>query len=283
MDRHPPIDRHAGQRETEKVRQRSQNTIEPAVQGIGRNGGALSLPLKNSTESPILPAPANTSSESRSGRSIVTAKLAHLIRHPLAMIGVVWLLSMGIGSIAAVSIFKIDPNIPAITDQSDHQAQRPVADTALPSSPESVDQPNNTAVASEQQVPMAEPTHEPKKETLPLFSLGVVALGCAVGCLLLSRHFHAPPAKQQSRFPSRSRLPRAVPRPSRSRLSAQEQPISAETIPPEHTPEYSDSEPSASAPVAIVPANENHPLDWDEPSLADDLDIRQQRPVSHWL
>jgi hypothetical protein len=35
--------------------------------------------------------------------------------------------------------------------------------------------------------------------------------------------------------------------------------------------------------VTVVPADRDHPLDWDEPSLADSLDLRQRRPLSYWL
>lgn len=33
----------------------------------------------------------------------------------------------------------------------------------------------------------------------------------------------------------------------------------------------------------VLPADQSHPLDWDEPSLADSLDLRQRRPLSDWL
>ena len=41
--------------------------------------------------------------------------------------------------------------------------------------------------------------------------------------------------------------------------------------------------PITPVPVTIVPAKENHPLDWGEASLADTLDIRKQRSLSSWM
>lgn len=44
-----------------------------------------------------------------------------------------------------------------------------------------------------------------------------------------------------------------------------------------------ESEPATEVTVTVMPNGEIHPLDWDEPSLADNLDLRQQRPLSYWL
>jgi hypothetical protein len=36
-------------------------------------------------------------------------------------------------------------------------------------------------------------------------------------------------------------------------------------------------------PVTVVPAEHSHPLDWTEPCLADDLDLRKRKPIQSWL
>lgn len=41
--------------------------------------------------------------------------------------------------------------------------------------------------------------------------------------------------------------------------------------------------PTPEVAVSVVPTDQSHPLDWDEPSLADSLDLRQRRPLSYWL
>jgi hypothetical protein len=35
--------------------------------------------------------------------------------------------------------------------------------------------------------------------------------------------------------------------------------------------------------VTVIQEGQDHPLDWNEPSLADSLDLRQRRPLSYWL
>jgi hypothetical protein len=92
---------------------------------------------------------------------------------------------------------------------------------------------------------------------LPLVSFGAIAASCALGCLLLSRTARPAPYPVQYKEPTPTALPQPV------------------------EPESSDTaQPSA---VTVLPKQQNHPLDWDEPSLADSLDLRQRRPLSHWL
>jgi hypothetical protein len=90
----------------------------------------------------------------------------------------------------------------------------------------------------------------------PLLSFGAIALSCALGCLLLSRTARPVPYPVQYKKPEP-----AVPTPEFENTDASE---------PSHT-------------VTVMPKQQNHPLDWDEPSLADSLDLRQRRPLSHWL
>jgi hypothetical protein len=43
-------------------------------------------------------------------------------------------------------------------------------------------------------------------------------------------------------------------------------------------------EPIAKEPiVTVVPAEQSHPLDWDENSLVNAMDLRKRRPLSSWL
>jgi hypothetical protein len=93
----------------------------------------------------------------------------------------------------------------------------------------------------------------------PLLSFGAIALSCALGCLLLSRTARPAPYLIRYKEPEPAALP---------------PPVAPDTIADE-----SESPKS----VTIIPKQQNHPLDWDEPSLADSLDLRQRRPLSHWL
>jgi hypothetical protein len=95
----------------------------------------------------------------------------------------------------------------------------------------------------------------------PLLSFGAIALSCALGCLLLSKTARPTPYPVRYKDPAE---PAALPQPSTSEFANPD-----------------ESEPSK--PVTVIPKQQNHPLDWDEPSLADSLDLRQRRPLSHWL
>jgi hypothetical protein len=104
-----------------------------------------------------------------------------------------------------------------------------------------------TALPEEQPVALS-PSQAQTRETLPLVSFGAIAVSCTLGCLALSQ------------------VVRPVARPQRLPSAAAAQTESAE-----------------STSAVVVPTEQDHPLDWDEPSLADSLDLRQRRPLSHWL
>jgi hypothetical protein len=267
MDRHPPVDRHVWQQNIEKIRQSIPNSTQPIVKpAVPRSESRLE---------------SRSESGQRAGQTEFLSQptLKRLTRHPFAAIGTAWLLSVCIGSIAAVSIFKINPNLPAITPHSERQSEQTPGRMVTEAAPSAVPAENAVVQIETTPPPTAAPTSKSKKETLPLFSLGVVALGCAVGCLMLSRYFHASPSRQQPQFPSRSRLPRSA---SKTPRSSRQQKLSIQAA---KQNQAESASPSAAAPasVVVVPVGEDHPLDWNGPSLADDLDIRQQRPLSRWL
>ncbi|HEY9657979.1 MAG TPA: hypothetical protein V6C65_05905, partial [Allocoleopsis sp.] len=104
-------------------------------------------------------------------------------------------------------------------------------------------------------------------DDLPLTSLVAVAISCAAGSFILC---HRPTQRKSDRrlhLSSRHRTPPASPSVATEPLVNPIQ--SAETSIPVR--------------ATLVSEEESHPLDWDEPSLADNLDLRQQRPLSHWL
>lgn len=197
-----------------------------------------------------------------------------IVRHPLRWLGATWLVLVGVGSVSAVTLFRINPTeltgsssdatvehvSPPLPDQPQPVAQSP----AHPSEPSSIERSN--------------PIANPQKESLPLFALGSVAFSCAIGCLWLSYRFRTGPSKSQAYLLTNPH------RPPRSSAPAQRStkavPIS---VPITSTATRSNQESAPVPSVAIVPDSEDHPLDWDEPSLADNLDIRQQRPLSRWL
>jgi apolipoprotein N-acyltransferase len=96
---------------------------------------------------------------------------------------------------------------------------------------------------------------------LPLMSLIAIALVCAIGCIVLLRCL-------QPRRPIK-RLQLAHSRPAASRQRGQ---IRSEA-----------SRAAGTVEASLVPPEISQPLDWDEPSLADSLDLRQRSPLSRWL
>lgn len=112
-------------------------------------------------------------------------------------------------------------------------------------------------------------------QMLPLLSLGAIALSCTLGCLFLSRTLRSTgyqPVQRKTFKVENASLSQAV---------EPETPDPFDTKSPDAASVRST--PSSETSVTVVPKQQNHPLDWDEPSLADSLDLRQRRPLSHWL
>lgn len=136
---------------------------------------------------------------------------------------------------------------------------------------------------------------------LPLWSLGAIVLSCAAGTVMISRRFNkSEPERPQSNRSQRLQKPQKLaakgnvspPRPiQRPQLVAATQPVRA-VLPPNlrsTPPALKAARSTAARPIAnepiitVVPAEESHPLDWDEKNLADAMDIRKRRPLSSWL
>lgn len=128
-------------------------------------------------------------------------------------------------------------------------------------------------------VPSQPPIAEQKEEALPLLSLGAIALTCTLGCLILSQTFRSTGYQSIQRKTSKIKSASLPP------LAQPDRQKSLETTDNTSSGTTSRSQPTSSsaASVTVVPKQQNHPLDWDEPSLADSLDLRQRRPLSHWL
>jgi len=146
---------------------------------------------------------------------------------------------------------------------------------------------NNSKAAKITQVPSVEPslnseilptqyssTADHQQPGLPWLSFGAIALTCTLGCIVFSQTLRSTGYKPVLRKASKAKsfTPSAE--------------IDCQDFLP--SPPRSQSEDSSRAAalvksVTVVPKQQNHPLDWDEPSLADSLDMRQRRPLSHWL
>jgi hypothetical protein len=170
--------------------------------------------------------------------------LAWVRRHPIASLFGLWVVLMAMAGLSTAALVSIEPE------------EAPEAETTIAALPE--DQP----------VALVEHSNIQTRETLPLVSFGAIAVSCTLGCLALSQVVRpvARPHKLRSegRFPFREALPTGE-GDSRSGRRCQ------------------GAEAAETSSTVVVPTEHDHPLDWDEPSLADSLDLRQRRPLSHWL
>lgn len=198
-----------------------------------------------------------------------------MVHHPYRWLGVTWLVLVLVGGVATVAMLKIDPTVPELANgasSSENSVSKSFPDqSSLSDTSASVQESQPNDLSNHRSTLEGE-----QKESLPLFALGSVAMSCAIGCLLLSYRFRPHAPREQSRLPRTHRLPRSSAEPRRSSSAAR--PAESTVIAPR-----SDSSDVPTAASVVVPSGEQNPLDWDEPSLADNLDIRQRRPLSHWL
>lgn len=120
-------------------------------------------------------------------------------------------------------------------------------------------------------------------EHLPIAALGMIAFSCAMSCILVSRALHprrSPPRLQgrsakRTAKPTLKQLPAAVESPPQPAIA--KQPVPAVEIIEMTGGETAPA--AAPAAVTVLPANQSLPLDWDEPSLADSLDLRRRQSL----
>lgn len=118
-------------------------------------------------------------------------------------------------------------------------------------------------------------TAEYQKSTFPWLPFGAIALIGTLGCLFLSQTLRSTGYQPIQRKTSRTK---AAILPQSTETDSQDSPASLKP-----QPDGLSNAPLLGRSVTVVPKQQNHPLDWDEPSLADSLDMRQRRPLSHWL
>lgn len=186
--------------------------------------------------------------------SQLKSNLWQFARHPATLLIAAWIICVGIAGFAAQEMIRVTP-----IARQDKSAQ---PNNAVQSSTHSL---NSQQSKRLQGTDNNRRTTKENSEDLPLTSLLAVAISCAAGSFIL---FHRPAQRKPDRrlhLSSRHRTPSAS-------LPVATEPLSIQ---------------SAETPIPVratlVPEEESHPLDWDEPSLADNLDLRQQRPLSHWL
>jgi hypothetical protein len=120
------------------------------------------------------------------------------------------------------------------------------------------------------------------RNRIPLWLFGAIALTCTAGSIVVSKHlapvertYRRPkrmaPQAAKRRAAKRSRAPIAPP--SRQSCRQTSRPPMAKSLPPQ----------AVKVPITVVPSEANHPLDWQDESLADVMDLRRQRSLSSWM
>ncbi|NJR65095.1 MAG: hypothetical protein HC772_06880 [Leptolyngbyaceae cyanobacterium CRU_2_3] len=173
-------------------------------------------------------------------------------RYPLALLLSTWFVFMMMAGIATLSMISLE-------DSKLPQSPQVAASASLPAQ----------SIPPEQPVP-AIPTKHTEQQSLPLASLAAIALSCAIGSVILLQGLKPRRPTRQIRAPlPKSRVSKSN---SYSAASSKSSFKFQQTV-------SSTSE----AILSVVPPDTSHPLDWDDPSLADSLDIRRQKPLSYWL
>lgn len=228
-----------------------------------------------------------------------------------------------VGTISAAVMTIVDPTasvLPQAPTQSPVTAQAPVQPAVETDQDRTIDQsPSRISPSLNQQPTSSEPRRSRSSQSRapqsasPLSAGSLLMLSCAGGCFLLSQwlkptkpHPSLHRTTKQKSAASSNKQPAGPEMPSvrtetNSSADALPEPIigagqeispialsddqvdrnlrqATSKIPNSEIPE---AEPAIQA--TIVPAHQDHPLDWDEPSLADNLDLRQRRPLSYWL
>jgi hypothetical protein len=251
-------------------------------------------------------------STTRSPRSILLLKL--LKQYPLVFLLGAWMVSATTAAIAVKTLLKVDSvrssvaaSAPVKSGSTASPAEGFPANKVVSAQPsqQSANQAGSVSLSTEkspspvelqqspvpaQEFPEVKADSTRNKGTSPFLALVTIALTCASGCVLISRGL-----KPQRSINAGSKSVRIAKQPSVPQASpihpspfAPSSPTAVTAhFPPifvDPTPDPPSSPASAlTEPVTVVPPEQNHPLDWDEPSLADSLDLRQRRSISYWL
>ncbi|MBI4783209.1 MAG: hypothetical protein HY785_18085 [Oscillatoriophycideae cyanobacterium NC_groundwater_1537_Pr4_S-0.65um_50_18] len=159
----------------------------------------------------------------------------------------------------------------AIMDMMSLGAAKPPANPVAIADPAMSPQTPALSHSPLQKAPQLPEQKSPGQSSLPLISLVAIAMSCAMGCVLILQCLkprRQPERSSSSVFskPGSSPKSRVTGRTANARVRQGSQ-------------TRATSEPT----ISVVPSDISQPLDWDEPSLADSVDLRQQRPLSHWL
>jgi hypothetical protein len=217
-----------------------------------------------------------------------------LYNYPLAFWGGLWASVVVIGAIAALGLVSTGPikeEEPVLVDPVPAQTTVPESSTPLPSLSPTED--SQTALPGFTAVPEPE-VEAPKKEKVPSWLYAAIAFGFCGGSLLIALNVNRTSRRKSLKRPRAGTKPvstssvgkkriaksktATLARPMQRRPMLQNQP-SVDGIQVAPIPRTA----SARSEVTVVPAEENHPLDWGEESLAEVMDLRKRQPLAALL
>ena len=176
-------------------------------------------------------------------------------RYPLLLLLAIWAVLMLMAGAAIMDMVSLGaakpPANPVAIANPSVSPQTTLSNSPLPTAPRLPEQ------------------KSPGQSSLPLISLVAIAMSCALGCGLILQCLkprRQPERSSSSVFSKPGSLKSRAGRTASARVR-------------QGTQTQTTSEPA----ISVVPSDISQPLDWDEPSLADSVDLRQQRPLSHWL
>lgn len=211
-----------------------------------------------------------------------------LYRYPLAFWGGLWFVLMIVSGVAAIGLLnpgRIEPeaSLPSPT------LSTVLESVAKPEPPPSVAKPEplpSVSTPASASTFITEPTtvrESPSKKDLPLSLFGGIALGCAVGSLLITQ---ALKGSSQPRQSSRRAKPGATVRKKRRHPPQNSRPVSrtVQLVNPQPNfrtqPNPQPTTNNVFIPVTVMPPEASHPLDGSSESLADLLDLRKRQSLA---
>jgi hypothetical protein len=208
----------------------------------------------------------------RLSQRILSRSVQLFRRYPLLFVLAVWVIFLMLAGLAVATMMNLDSS-----RQSGSASLSPLTSAPVPAPSDTVPPPIAASPIAPLPSSNGSASAKPQGRGLPLLALMAIALTCATGCIVFLQCLQPRrPSKRLQSLGSRSA--------SRSAESSQSRRINPEGSKLQADLTKSSLEPS-SRPVDanLVPQEVSQPLDWEEPSLADSLDLRQRQPLSHWL
>lgn len=195
-------------------------------------------------------------------------------RYPLAVVSGIWLALVLMSGVAVLGLLN-----PGSIEQQEQSTPIPTEETIL----------EPVAIPTPQTIQQSTPksTASTEKDDLPLSLFFAIAVGCAVGSLVLTQVLKASTQPRQPTQPPKSAKPvgKKRPHPSKKR-----RPVSKSPQPKGSTKQTlqivenglsrGDNQHSQLAQITVLSPEEIHPLDGRDQSLADMMDLRKRQSLS---